>query len=64
MIKCEECGNEEEELFEHDSGMDIIINICSDCMRRIHHCLVCDKYIPDMVDNYFEYESDLCPECE
>jgi hypothetical protein len=57
---CDNCGLPETEqaIVKHYDE-----NWCLDCMRHAGHCISCDAYIPDLVEDYFNYENDDCPAC-
>lgn len=55
---CDECGEDEQAIVSHGNE-----NWCLDCMRQAGYCIVCDDYLPDKVDDYYNYENDCCPNC-
>jgi hypothetical protein len=57
---CDNCDTPETDqaIVKHDCE-----NWCLDCMRQAGHCISCDAYIPDLVEDYFNYEEDDCPAC-
>lgn len=58
---CSNCGKSEDDQFLVNHNEDEMW--CLDCMRRIGYCVSCDSYIPNLVDDYYEYEDDMCPSC-
>lgn len=38
-------------------------NWCLDCMRLAGHCIECDVDIRQVVEDYFMYDDDRCPDC-
>lgn len=59
--KCDNCQKPEgdQALVEHDED-----KWCLDCMRISGYCVSCDCKIKEKVEDYFDYDSDLCPDCE
>lgn len=57
---CDNCGQPYEKQATVQHGKEWW---CLDCMRLAGHCLSCDAYIPAIVEDYYNYEDDRCPNC-
>lgn len=58
--KCSNCDKSETDqmLVKHDNYL-----WCLDCMRLAGHCISCDADIRLLVEDYFMYDDDECPNC-
>jgi hypothetical protein len=56
--KCDNCNKADQATADHLGEQ-----WCLDCMRLAGHCISCDANIHDMVEDYFNYEDDRCPNC-
>lgn len=55
---CDNCRGDDQATVNHGSE-----SWCLDCMRLAGHCISCDADIRELVDDYFMYEDDRCPNC-
>lgn len=60
---CENCGKSEKDQALCNSPHGINEFLCLDCMRLQGLCISCGKDIRLLVDDYFNYDNDECPEC-
>ena len=60
ICRCDSCGKsgDEQAIVEHGEE-----NWCLDCMRLAGHCITCNADIRLLVDDYFTYDDDQCPQC-
>lgn len=56
--KCDNCGKDNQGTVGHNGE-----HWCYDCMRLAGYCLSCDCHMPDIIDDYYNYEHDECPGC-
>lgn len=58
--QCCECGTKDEEqaVLEYNGEL-----YCLDCLRLMGICLSCKGDMNELVDDYWNYEDDICPEC-
>ena len=57
---CDNCNKPESDQALVDHGNE---QWCLDCMRLAGHCISCDCDIRLMVEDYFMYDHDQCPDC-
>lgn len=60
---CEECGKPETDQALVESHAGVNEYWCLDCMRLAGRCLSCGKDIRLLVEDYFTYDDDICPDC-
>jgi len=56
---CDNCGGTNQATTDNGSSQ-----WCLDCMRLAGLCISCAKPIKDVVEDYYNYESDECPACD
>lgn len=57
---CDNCDRKESDqaLVDHAGSQ-----WCLDCMRMAGRCISCDADIRQLVDDFYEYDEDMCPKC-